>query len=664
MFRLVIAAMAVESSPRSAPLGAASVVAALRAAPALAGKLEALVVECEIGARVEDLAARLEEGGPDAVGFSVYSWNRRALCAAARSLRALRPELLLFAGGPEATAEPRGLLAEGLFDFVVAGEGESAAVAAVSALLESGRGAGDRLASIRGLAVSSAFSGSRTAQAGAGASFGAANSEAAAPAGPSPVARAPVENPDKLVSPWLSGVIDPARYDEALWELTRGCPYRCAYCYESKGTPGLRPLPLGRIEAELELFARSGVNQVFVLDPTFDADRARAARILDLIREKGRGIRWKFEVRAELLDRSLVRRFAAVDCALQIGLQSADPAVLASIGRSLDREAFRRKLGLLDEAGVTFGLDLIFGLPGESYAGLRRSLDFALALQPNHLDLFPLALLPGTELADRAAELGIEADPEPPYLLRSTRELPPADLARATELAAACDLFYSRGRAMSWFLQALRPLKLRPSVFVERFARWLAVSGQGGAARGEELPRRRIEALQLGFLEESYRSAGLAELFAALRDIVLFNGAWGRALAEGESEDVVLSYDPDEVLGPAALDLGAFVRSAKPRRSRLRVAPAPQGGVMVARISGAGAPAGRPRDDARARPGRSPGSGPGRAAEDRSRRGPEGGSGRGRAESGPKDRSRRDPGGTRDRGPGPERGPESGRRPR
>ncbi|MGO8693541.1 MAG: B12-binding domain-containing radical SAM protein [Rectinemataceae bacterium] len=570
MFRLVIAAMAVESSPRSVPLGAASVAAALRAARELAGRIEVAVVECEIGARAEVLAARLAEAGTDAVGFSVYLWNRDAFCAVSRALRVSNPALVLFAGGPEATADPRGLLAAGGFDFAVVGEGESAAVAAVSAMLGAGRGAPEALDSIPGIARAS-----------------------------SAAVCAPAENPADLVSPWLSSVLDPARYYEALWELTRGCPYRCAYCYESKGAAGLRPMPIERIEAELELFVRSGVSQVFVLDPTFNADRSRAAGILDLIREKGGDILWKFEVRAELLDRNLARRFAALPCSLQIGLQSADPEVLAGIGRSLDRELFRRKIGLLGEAGVTFGLDLIFGLPGESYAGLWRSLDFALGLQPNHLDLFPLALLPGTELADRAAELGIEADPEPPYLVRSTRELSASDLQRAAALAEACDVFYSRGRAMSWFLQVLRPLKLRPSAFIERFAEWLRApvdadragadaragipGGSGGALGGVSLPHRLVEGLQLGFLEASYRSAGLAELLPALRDIVRFNGAWGRAIAEGESENLELSYDPDEVLGPAAMDLAAFVRSGKRRRSAIRVVPSPGGGAKLLR---------------------------------------------------------------------------------
>ena len=148
MFRLAIAAMAVESSPRSVPLGAASVAAALRAAPELAGRIEVAVVECEIGDRTENLAARLAEVGPDAVGFSVYLWNRSALCALSRALRASNPAVVLFAGGPEATADPRRLLAAGGFDFVVVGEGESATIAVVSAMLDAADGALDALASI------------------------------------------------------------------------------------------------------------------------------------------------------------------------------------------------------------------------------------------------------------------------------------------------------------------------------------------------------------------------------------------------------------------------------------------------------------------------------------------------------------------------------------
>jgi hypothetical protein len=459
--------------------------------------------------------------------------------------------MLLFAGGPEATADPQALIAEAGLDFAIAGEGETAAVLAIRAIL-----AGGELGGIPGLVLPG--EGMRTP--------------------------GPVEDPGGLGSPWLLGAIRPEDYGgDVVWELSRGCPFRCAYCYESKGTSGSRPFPLSRIEAELELFLRSGVRYAFVLDPTFDADAGRAAVLLDLFRAKAPGLRWKFEVRAELLDKALVRRFAALDCSLQIGLQSARRETLEAIGRpGFDRRDFARKTAMLGAAGVSFGLDLIYGLPGDSLRDFEEGLDFALGLEPNHLDLFPLALLPGTELHGRAAELGVEADPLPPYLVRRTAELPGADLAAAAALAAACDRFYGSGRAVGWFRAALQPLKARPSAFLRGYAAWLA--GRGGPSARPSGPLA-IEAEQLAFLGEAYAAAGLAALTPALRDLVRLHGAYGRALAEGEESILDLSYDPEEVLGCAAAGkasgLAAFARSGARRRGRWRVVPDEEEGARM-----------------------------------------------------------------------------------
>ena len=151
----------------------------------------------------------------------------------------------------------------------------------------------------------------------------------------------------------------------------------------------------------------------------------------------------------------------------------------------MDRKAFSRGIALLNEAGVVFGLDLIYGLPRDDLAGFSRSLDFALGLQPNHLDVFRLSVLPGTTLAEEAGAYGLVATEGPPHALVSSPGFPPAALARAALLARACDVFYSRGRAVSWFLQALRPLGARPAAFLGRFGAFL---GEAAAAGRRALP--------------------------------------------------------------------------------------------------------------------------------------------------------------------------------
>jgi radical SAM superfamily enzyme YgiQ (UPF0313 family) len=122
---------------------------------------------------------------------------------------------------------------------------------------------------------------------------------------------------------------------------------------------------------------------------------------------------------------------------------------------------------------VSFGLDLIYGLPGDTLAGYRKSLDFALSLYPNNLDLFRLSVLPGTILFEKAAEYGLKTNGKAPYMMISTPDFSAADLAKAEKLSRGTEIFYNQGRAVAWFNQVLYPLKMRPSIFLDEFAAWL-----------------------------------------------------------------------------------------------------------------------------------------------------------------------------------------------
>ncbi len=124
-------------------------------------------------------------------------------------------------------------------------------------------------------------------------------------------------------------------------------------------------------------------------------------------------IHYHIEAKADLLDDETICLLAELQCSVQVGLQSADPKVLSPLQRKLDPQQMIRQLRKLSDAGVTFGLDLIYGLPGDNHQGFRRSLDFALKRQPNQIDIFPLAVLPGTELYEDRDRFGIAGEEQP-----------------------------------------------------------------------------------------------------------------------------------------------------------------------------------------------------------------------------------------------------------
>ncbi|MFZ4616133.1 MAG: B12-binding domain-containing radical SAM protein [Rectinemataceae bacterium] len=583
--RVILVASGAGFRGQTNQLGIASVAAAIEAA-AREGRfsppVEVLSFDATGEATCTFIIDRLTEAAPEFVGFSVYLWNRSFMAALAKGLRSRIPATWLFAGGPEATADPFGLMSEAGFDFVVVGEGEESCVEALAVLAKApsaeGRAGRAALASLPGIALPEGeFGGASAFRPAPAVSVTHLVSPWLAPSGTAPsrpAAKARASTgPGPLAFDTLTAPA-PGAYGEVSWELSRGCPFHCTYCYEGRGIGGVRTFPLERLGEELRHFVKSGVRRIFVLDPTFDWNRKRALELLGLFAQLGKGISFRVEARAELLDRALAKAFAAIDISIQIGLQSAQREVLERVGRpGFDPEAFAGKLALLDAEGVTWGLDLMYGLPGDDLPGFRKSIDYALGLQPNHLDIFPLAVLPGTELANNCEEFGMRVQEGAPHLLVASASFPESDMARAAGLAAACDLFYTRGRAVSWFLRVLAPLRTRPATFLARFAEW-----SQGRKGGDGNP----EPLQLAFVELEYTGRGKASLLPLVRDIIRFEGAWGRAIAEGQSTDLELSYDAELLLHPPCPDLAGLARLASRRLSRVRVAPG-KGGPRITR---------------------------------------------------------------------------------
>ena len=492
--RIVLVAIHTCRSPQAVPLACAFLKEALLADPELSDTLQVEIREFYLEDSPADCARALLELRPDLVAFSVYVWSRDLAVAVAGLLRRGSPSLIICAGGAEPTANPTGLLDSRCFDFLIRGEGELSLPRAVRAALQ-----GLPPAGLPGVVLPGET--------------------------PGPLA-APAQI-DSIPSPYLSGLLDPRLPGGALWQLSRGCDFACAFCFDHKGSGGVRRFSLARVEEELRLFARLGVPQVFVLDSTFNKIPARAKEILRLIGRLAPGVHFHFEVRSEFIDAELARLFASITCSLQIGLQSAHPEVLRGVGRGFDRDDFARRVALLNQSGAIFGFDLIYGLPGDSAALFRDSLDFALSLYPNHLDIFPLAVLPGTRLFGKARALGLVHLEAPPYTLLSTDSFPAPALEQARLLAAACDIFYSRGKAVAWFNAVLGALKLTPSAFLSAFSRFLGTRGAGGE---QEIAEEDIWGLQRDFLNQIFPERKKARLLPLALDLADYHHLYARAL--------------------------------------------------------------------------------------------------------------------------------------
>lgn len=529
---VICTTLLIEKSPQALPLGAACIATAIKHNMELKDfcevSLKAFCLEDKDFPNDKIIAAdyiseELIEKAGNCKGaifcFSCFVWNVVILETAAKILR--EKGFVCIAGGPEITAHPS--FYKG-FDYTVSGEGEISVPLLIKKIIQLQKS--DKII----------------------------------------ISKSP--ELECMTSPYLDGMIDPSEYGGVLWELARGCPFKCAYCYESKGEKTVRLFPMEKIKAELDFFAKKKVPQVFVLDPTYNVNKKRAIELLRLIASKTPDTFYYFEARAEFIDRELAREFTRIPCALQIGLQSANEETLKLVNRPFDKKKFIRGLTVLNEEGVTFGLDLIYGLPGESFGSFREGIDFAVSMLPNNLEIFCLSVLPGTELADIADALGLDYKKEPPYHVVKTKLFSCEDMERARKIAASCSYFYNAGRAVSWFNAVCRVLKMKASKIFEIFYQKNTMLCENVC--NCECNHADIEKVQLHFLKEIFNERGMMKYIHVVEDIVKFYGAISRTTATGKGEVVVLNYNAEYVASEYASDIRWFYENIKPQKCKIQ----------------------------------------------------------------------------------------------
>ena len=579
--KIVCATVLVETSPQALPLGASCIASSLKADDMLSknADVELVVLSNEDKTlTAENFACRilgLDSSGaqidadrvPQFVCMSIYVWNRKIIEQTAEIIKKNYPGTILIAGGPEVTANPFTIKN---VDYTSVGQGEYTVTQLIRCLVNKTntqkQTASDILCDIQipGVYTKKDFDAYQSLD------------DAQKDERLKTLVRSPSPSLESLPSPYLDGTLDPEPYGGALWELARGCPFKCSYCYESKGENKIHYFPQDRLQKEIELFAKKNIAQVFVLDPTYNADKKRALSMLRMIREKAPGMFFYFEARAEFIDREMAKSFASIQCSLQIGLQSSDEKVLDLVNRTFNKKQFIKNVGILNEEGVNFGFDLIYGLPGDSLHGFRESIDFATGLYPNNIELFCLSVLPGTDLYERAtcdipSHLTITFERTPPYHVIETPTFSALDLQRARQLALATNLFYTAGRAVPWFMTVIHALHVKPSVFFTDFSEYcLRQSKINLETACTSLTHKQIEEFQIAFVSMKFEEKKLNRMIAAARDLIKLNGALSRLTADGVVEELELSYHPDDLCTEYATDLAFFTANAKPYRCKIK----------------------------------------------------------------------------------------------
>jgi radical SAM superfamily enzyme YgiQ (UPF0313 family) len=353
------------------------------------------------------LTAWILKQRPDVLAVTLFMWNIERTLSFIRTIRESIPRLLVVAGGPEVTPDHPFLFTTPTLDAAATGEGESVFPAILSALRRQTRPA------IPGVAWRN------------GSTF-----RWTSPPSPAPDLRQVIPPPGgSLDRPDANGI--------GYVETGRGCPLRCTFCSYNQRRRHPAFLTADEVTRHISYLKQRGATEIRFIDPTLNANPHFDQLLHNLVAlNKKRTIRFFAELRADTLTPEQATLLARANFKeIEIGVQSRDPAVLRAVRRPTRLANLDRGVDLLAARRIRLTLDIMAGLPGQTFHDISTSLRWATRIPGARVQFLQALLLPGTELRANAKRLGIEASPSPPYRVRHTPTLTAADLARAESLA-------------------------------------------------------------------------------------------------------------------------------------------------------------------------------------------------------------------------------------
>lgn len=369
---------------------------------------------------VYHITDKLLRSAPDVIGISVYIWNVEKTKKLIELLKERSPQTIIILGGPEVTYEPDIFLASWDIDYVISGEGEFVLGELLSAIQ------GNNPAKIDGVSTKDHIS--RT------------------------VVKTDLEKLTTLPSPYqLEEDKEYMKNRLIYFETSRGCPYQCQYCLSSL-EKGVRYFPRQYIFDNLSYFIQSDARQIKFLDRTFNLNKTHTKSVFDfLINNHRPGLSCQFEIYADLLtDESInyLNKHLPKDYfRFEIGIQSTYEPTNVAVNRKQDFPLLSANIQkLMDGGKIDLHLDLIAGLPYETFDRFRQSFNDVFRLKAKELQLGFLKMLRGTALRRNADKFGYKYNRQAPYEIEENDDMSREDLERIHDAEHALEKYWNSGK--------------------------------------------------------------------------------------------------------------------------------------------------------------------------------------------------------------------------
>ncbi|RLG75474.1 MAG: B12-binding domain-containing radical SAM protein [Thermoprotei archaeon] len=194
---------------------------------------------------------------------------------------------------------------------------------------------------------------------------------------------------------------------------SRGCPYGCMYCITSYyWGRKIRFRSAENVVREIEhLVEKYNVRQVVFSDDELVVNRKFMYDMIRGLKERGLDVTFACGARVDHVDREYLKFLYDSGCiALYFGVESASQATIDRIGKRITLDQALKVFQWIKELkGFATG-SFILGFPWETIDDMKKTVDFAIKLDPSYAQFTVLTPYPGTPLFELAVKNNLIVD--------------------------------------------------------------------------------------------------------------------------------------------------------------------------------------------------------------------------------------------------------------
>lgn len=213
-------------------------------------------------------------------------------------------------------------------------------------------------------------------------------------------------DPEYLFSPYSEGILN--TYSRKIyWETKRGCSYKCEFCEWGNAQIGMLSLSPETNELDIEIFSKSTIDEINILDGTFNIENDYHNILQKLIERTNSKI--TFQARFEALKAKFLK-FCALHkdrLHLEFGLQTIHKNEMDVIGRRNNMNNIKKQLDELNHLGIDYEVSIIYAIPGQTIISFIDTIEFLRVNKCKKIMAFPLQIPKSSPLESKVKEYQI-----------------------------------------------------------------------------------------------------------------------------------------------------------------------------------------------------------------------------------------------------------------